>query len=642
MSAVVVGAPALPASAGQPHGAARHAVSHTPAWTTVARKTTDVPTRQTVSAKVWLAPRDAAGLAALATAVSDPTSAQYHQFITADGYRARFAPTGSELAQVTSWLTGAGLHVTSVGADNHFVAVEGSAAAVQQAFGTRLAEFRVNGGTAQAPTSDVSVPTALSGQVLAVTGLDTLDHRAKPADLGPPPGFVNGTPCSAYYGQKVASTLPAFDGRTQPYAVCGYTPAQLRGADGDSSRHGGGARSRVAIVDAFAAPTILADANTYAARHGDRPFRGRQFTQRNDTNYDPQKVKDCLGNTWFGEETLDVEAVHAMAPRADVIYYGAASCYDDDLLAAEARIVSDDDASIVSNSWGEPTFVVVDGHVVPLIDQTLIDAYDAVFEQGAVQGIGFAFSSGDNGDEQKAAGYTSPDWPAEDAWVTAVGGTTLGVTRDATRGFETGWGTDKYVLSADGTSWRPSGSNPFLYGAGGGFSQLVGRPFYQNGVVPAGTGGRAVPDVAMDADPTTGMLIGETQDFALSSRFGPAGTHYGEFRIGGTSLASPLYAGMQAVAQQASRVRRIGFATPLIYWLARRAPGAFYDVTPVPQQPGNVRADYANGYNADNGMTYSVRTFDDDSSLVTQPGWDDVTGVGSLTGRYLGLLAQRR
>ena len=97
----------------------------------------------------------------------------------------------------------------------------------------------------------------------------------------------------------------------------------------------------------------------------------------------------------------------------------------------------------------------------------------------------------------------------------------------------------------------------------------------------------------MDADPTTGMLVGETQNFSLPSTFGPAGVHYGEYRIGGTSLASPLMAGAQAVAQANEGGRRIGFANPLIYFLARN-PGEFYDVTPQ-GDPGNVRADYANG-----------------------------------------------
>src|SRR6201999_764401 len=158
------------------------------------------------------------------------------------------------------------------------------------------------------------------------------------------------------------------------------------------------------------------------------------------------------------------------------------------------------------------------------------------------------------------------------------------------------------------------------------------EPFYQRGVVPAGTTGRAVPDIAMDADPTTGMLIGITQNFALSSVFGPPGNHYGEYRVGGTSLASPLIAGIQADAQSGSG-HRIGFANPEIYALARQHNSPYYDVTPQGDL-GNVRSDYTNSYNASGGITYSVRTFDQDSSLTTNRGWDDVTGVGTVTEDY--------
>jgi hypothetical protein len=86
-------------------------------------------------------------------------------------------------------------------------------------------------------------------------------------------------------------------------------------------------------------------------------------------------------------------------------------------------------------------------------------------------------------------------------------------------------------------------------------------------------------------------------------------------------------AGFTAVAQQAMGGRRIGFANPYIYSLAR-SRGAYYDVTPQ-GDAGNVRADFKNGYNETGGLRYTVRTFNQDSSLTTGRGWDDVSGVGS-------------
>ena len=79
-------------------------------------------------------------------------------------------------------------------------------------------------------------------------------------------------------------------------------------------------------------------------------------------------------------------------------------------------------------------------------------------------------------------------------------------------------------------------------------------------------------------------------------------------------------------------VRRIGFADPLIYLLG--AFGVFHDVRPE-GDPGNIRVDYVNGLNADDGLRSTVRTFDEDSSLTTGRGWDDVTGVGTPTAAYL-------
>jgi subtilase family serine protease len=621
-----------------------------PAWVPHVARTAIVPSSQHVDARVWLAPNNSAQLTSLAQAVSDPSSAQYRQYLTPAQYDAQFAPTSDQVAAVKQWLTGAGLTVVTVGPDNHYVGVTGSAAAINAAFGTQLALYKVNGTDQQAPSTDLTVPSTVASSILAVTGLSPFGHATKPADFGAPPAFVNATPCSSYYGQQAASTLPQFMAQTIPYAVCGYTPSQLRSAYGikggisfgQGLGFGLGLGTTVAITDAYDASTLAFDANNYAVRHGDRAFGRFQFRDLSVAE-DASTADACGGNGWYGEQTLDIEAVHGMAPNANVLYYGAASCYDDDLLASLARIVNDDAASIVTNSWGEPTFYVVDGVTYPNIDSGLIAAYESVFKQGALEGIGFNFSSGDGGDEYDAYGIAHPDWPTEDPWVTSVGGTALAVGQDGTRQFETGWGTEKYGLNSAGSAWTLT--VPFLYGAGGGFvnntlmSSLVGttlpEPSYQaNAGVASPTGGRAVPDVGMDADPTTGMLVGETQNFPAASVFGPAGVHYGEYRIGGTSLASPLFAGAEAVAQGIGR--RIGFANPRIYSLAHT--GVFYDVTPQ-GDPGNVRSDFVNGVNASNGVVYSVRSFDQDSSLTTGTGWDDVTGLGSVTSSYIAAMS---
>jgi subtilase family serine protease len=237
------------------------------------------------------------------------------------------------------------------------------------------------------------------------------------------------------------------------------------------------------------------------------------------------------------------------------------------------------------------------------------------------------FSSGDNGDFGAVTGIRQAGYPDSDPYVTGVGGTSTAIGPDGSMDWETGWGTYKYTLSPDGTSWQPIAPVPFLYGAGGGFSMLFQKPAYQNGVVNSTAPGRGTPDVALDADPTTGMLIGQTQTF-------PHTVAYGEFREGGTSLASPMMAGMVALAVQHAG-GDLGFLNPAIYDQARTGAGTFDDVTSVHHGDGNVRPDFVNGINARNGVVYSVRTFDQDSSLKTHPGWDDVTGVGSPNAGFL-------
>ena len=125
-----------------------------------------------------------------------------------------------------------------------------------------------------------------------------------------------------------------------------------------------------------------------------------------------------------------MESVHGQAPDAKVVYVGAASCLDADLLDGLALIVENHLASIVSSSWGEPYDTA-----------TLVPAYNVVFQAGAAEGIGFFFSSGDSGYEDPAEDSGSDklqvDWPDSSPYVTAVGGTSLAIGSSNNYEFET-------------------------------------------------------------------------------------------------------------------------------------------------------------------------------------------------------------
>jgi subtilase family serine protease len=597
------------------------AVPHTaPGWLGHAKHLGHADAAAPVTARVYLAPNGGIdALKSAAEAIATPGSATYQQFLTPQQYQARFGPTAATATQVEAWLRSAGLKVTDVEASNRYVEVAGSVAAAEQAFGSQIERYSHDGQTVQAPSSDVTVPASLAGTVLTVTGLDTTAHKTTPASAPadpPPAGFRNARPCSLYYGQLAATyqadyktKLPKFQGQTLPYAPCGYTGPQFRAAyEGNTPLDGTGVT--VAITDAYASPTIVSDITTYAANHGDGSYgKKRQFTQAPVGSFRNQA--DCGGASgWYSEETLDVEAVHAMAPGANIRYYPARSCYDTDLLGALTKVVDENRAQLVTNSWGE----VEEGETADTVA-----AYEQVFLQGAMQGISFMFSSGDNGDELASSGLKQADYPTSDPYVTSVGGTSTAIGASGALSWETGWGTVKYSLSANG-KWTPVG---YLYGAGGGASALFNQPSYQAGVAPGPY--RQVPDVAMDADPNTGMLIGITQTF-------PTGVAYGEYRIGGTSLASPLFAGMTALSLQHAG-HGVGLLNPTIYHNAKS--GTFTDVKGTPKDAGDVRVDYANGLDASAGLLYSVRTFNQDSSLSTGPGWDNVTGIGSPNAGWL-------
>jgi len=608
---------AVPASAA---GSSKPLAVTAPSWTAKAAKVSTAASTAQVSARVYLAPQGGlTSLASLATSIATPGSANYRQILSAAQYQAQYAPTAASVQAVSAFLGSNGLTVTATGAQDSYVAFTGTVAQAEKAFGVTINVYKRNGAKVQAPAGPVNLPVALASSVLTVEGLDTSQHYATPPRpaAAPPAGFRNARPCSTYYGQVPATyeadfstPLPQFDGKTLAYAPCGYTGPFLRAAyEGGTSLDGAGVT--VAITDAYAAPTIAKDAQTYATRNGDGGYAPGQLTQTTASSF--THAAACGPSGWYGEETLDVEAVHAMAPGANIHYYGAASCFDNDLLDSLSQAVIDDSAQLVTNSWGEPE---------ESEDASLIPAYEAVFLQGAVEGISFMFSSGDDGDELANTGTRQSDYPTSDPYVTSVGGTSTEIGSSGQIIDATGWGTVKYSLSSTGTAWNLVG---FLYGSGGGFSSLFNKPAYQGTAVPGAY--RGVPDVAMDADPNTGMLVGETQTF-------PDGKYYDQYRIGGTSLASPLFAGLTALAIE-NAGSAVGLLNPSIYGNA----AAFTDVKGKPKAEGDVRVDFANGVDGTGGLLYSVRTFNQDSTLTVNKGWDDVTGLGSGSPAWITALA---
>ena len=581
-----------------------------------------------VGFRVYLGWNNPSKVEALAQAVSDPKSSSYGQYLTPSQFHQQFAPSQSQVGAVQSWLRSQGFSVEYTPGNNLYVSAEGTVAQAQTAFGTGFGLYTVSGLSLRSPSSDVSIPSSLAGIVTGVLGLDDsvqfvfTNHTV--GDAPPPAAFVSAHPCSTYWGQNqaVGFTNPYGTG-TLPYAPCGYTPQQIKGAYGISGYDGSG--QTVAVIDAYATPTIVQDVNQWSINRGLPTLTANQLVQvvAPGTYNHPEKgiAQDPQG--WYGEETLDIEAVHGMAPAAKIVYVGAPNNFQD-LDAALNYVVDRHVASIVTNSYGFRTEILPQGYIKP---------YESIILQGVITGIGIYFSSGDNNDESLVVGYTITDWPASSPYVTAVGGTSLAVGASNNYLFETAWGTK--TSSWTGTTWSPTPPGSWLYGSGGGVSRIFSEPSYQVGVVPKsvftaqGRTGRAVPDISAVGDPNTGYLIGETQTF-------PNGTiAYSEYRIGGTSLSSPLVAGIMALADQAAGHPH-GFSNPLFYSLAGSA--AFTDITHPSSTVAVVRANYVNSIDASAGVVYRLRTMDQTLSLNASPGYDDVTGLGTPTSSFLSAL----
>ncbi len=599
-----------------------------PSWANSSHYVGAASSTTDVGFRVYLGWNNDSAVQSLAAAVSNPKSASYRHFLTPAQFRQQFAPTQAQVNAVQAWLKNAGFAVEYTPQNNHYVSAEGTLAQAAAAFGTSFGMYKVSGLTLRSPTSNVSIPTSLDGIVSGVVGLDDsaqlvhTDHIF--SDAPPPAAFVTGQPCSAYWGQlqAVGFTNP-YGAGTLPYAPCGYTPAQVKGAYGISGYNGAG--QTVAIIDAYAAPTILQDVNQWSTNRGLPTMKAGQLMQvvAPGTYHHPEKGMKQDPQGWYGEETLDVEAVHGMAPAANIVYVGAPNNFQD-LDAALNTVVDRGLANIVTNSYGFPTELLPFGFIKP---------YEQTILQGAVEGIGIYFSSGDNSDESLVVGYRTTDWPASSPFVTSVGGTTLAVGASDNYLFETGWGT--FTSSWTGTAWSPTAPGEWLYGAGGGVSRIFAEPSYQVGVVPSavftaqGRTGRAVPDIAALADPNAGYIIGETQTF-------PDGTvKYDEYRIGGTSLSSPIIAGIMALVQQAGGVQ-LGFVNPLLY--SKAGSGAYTDIVDPASTVAVVRTNFNNSVDASDGLNWRLRTANQTLSLHTTPGWDDVTGLGTPNSLFIGIL----
>jgi subtilase family serine protease len=391
-------------------------------------------------------------------------------------------------------------------------------------------------------------------------GVTAILTKSGAAELSVTPSTAGSAVYTPDFVQLDADPQLSKTGQLEPFTTPGPTgllPAVVRHAYGVDqitfgSVQGDGTGQTIAIIDAYDYPTASTDLHAFDVAAGlpDPP----SLTRVNQTGGTTLPGDDPAGkdnSDWEMEEALDVEWSHAMAPGASIVLVEANSANTSDILnAAVGYARSASGVVAVTMSFGG-------------LEDSTVTSLDSLFTTPSGHaGVTFLASTGDDG----APGY----YPALSPNVVAVGGTTLNTNSSGGYLSETGWSL-----------------------SGGGISTVEPQPSYQSGVVTQSTTARTTPDVSFDADPNTGVAIDDTYDFGTSNPWEV---------VGGTSVASPSWAGLIAVADQGrslsggSSLDGFGKTLPKLYSVAA---SNFHDIT-----SGN------NGYAAG-------------------PGYDLVTGRGT-------------
>src|SRR4051794_1347576 len=444
-------------------------------------------------------------------------------------------------------------------------------------------------------------------------------------------------PAVSDYAQVSTSETPPTQAQCNSAGRRCFTPASTRAAYNVNPLYAqglDGTGTTIAIVDSFGSDTIAHDLHVYNQAFGlpgmcgeegvscapgmptfsQFSFQGSPATKPNPGNGPGLEDKSA----WALEVALDVETAHSIAPGANILLVTTPTAETlgvqgfPTMMKAERYVVDHHMADVISQSFGsgEDAF----GSSKSLLN--LRDAYVAA----AQQGVTVLASSGDGGSTETtkqpvAQGGTEfpfpgVGWPASDPLVTGVGGTYLCTDATATSG---------RILDTvhPPVNCQPPNTKAEVgwIDSGGGYSHVFSRPAYQN-TLPAGSTpipqtARGVPDIGLQASARTGALVYLTLppdgDSGLICTDGnPCST--GWYDIGGTSLSTPEWAGLVAIAAQ-MRGSGLGQINPALYSLAAnpaKYASDYYDVT-----TGNNQADP------------SVPGF------ANSTGWDPVTGLGT-------------
>jgi subtilase family serine protease len=411
--------------------------------------------------------------------------------------------------------------------------------------------------------------------------------------------------------RQVRSQPPTTSDCEAAYQIACYEPAQIQQAYNlpQLYSHGiNGAGTTIVIVDSFGSPTIQNDLNVFDQTFGLPAPPSLSVIQPAGTvpPYDPTN-SDMVG--WAGETTLDVEYAHTIAPDANILLVETPVSETEgvtgfpQIVQAEEYVLQHYHVDVISQSFSatEQTFPSL----------ASVQALRGAYIDAAQDHVTVLSASGDSGaantEEDGETYYLFPttNWPTSDPLVTGVGGTQLHLNANGNHTSpDTVW-NDTYSVSTNQFIFGDNGPNPIA--SGGGKSVLFPRPTYQNGVQNIVGSSRGVPDISM-----SGACNGAVD---LYQSF--AGQPAGWYPTCGTSEATPLFAGIVALAAQAAG-HPLGLINPALYTMSAQHLPGIVNVT-----SGNNTVSFPQ-----NGQEYTVQGYN------AQPGYSLATGVGTVNGAY--------
>jgi subtilase family serine protease len=427
VAACAVGVPVAIATAASTHShtaeATRALAGSAAALTEDSAGTQAVPGSQRDTVEIWMA-GDQPAAQRFVTAVSTPGSPIYRRYLSPIAFTQRFGPTRGQVKAVQSYLTDQGFSAVHASANDDYVSATAPVRTINRAFSVQMRRYET-AGTAGKRTAvesndrDLTVPSTISRDILAVTGLNSSQPQAANAAI---PTADTTAPCSTYWAQKIETLTPAFRGLTQAAdAVCGYSAKQMRAAYGLTPADTGKGRT-VAIIEVGGPSRMFQSLTDYAKANGLPAPLADQYREQAIGQGDSNAK--CV-NEDLEEGALDSEAVYAMAPAAHQLVIDGNDCLTtkqdgnealfDAMLAPLTGPGAKPSASIESVSYG---LLSKNESATP---RSQLNVVHEIALRAAAEGVSLLAATGD---------YPGVEALASDPDVTAVGGTTLGIGAD--------------------------------------------------------------------------------------------------------------------------------------------------------------------------------------------------------------------